>query len=292
MSFFDDSIIEELNEPLSKENVKQREGTGSNKLSYLASHHVINEANRLFGFGMWGTEIMHLHQVDKTQYEKPPYKAGDDPKPMVSISYLCQIKLTVSNGKETISHEDTGFGNGVAGDTAYGISSCIELATKEAVTDGLKRCLRYYGNQFGLSLYDKDSAPMTADEIENTKPVTEEQLQQLRDLYHERDIGDDWVLAALKAENYSGVALEDMRYDWFLLAMDITKKYKLEEIETASYEVDIKNVLKLLDESATFNMAKALFKEAWEKASAQNDKETQLKAQKIYESMKDKFGVK
>ena len=291
MSFFTKEIIAKLNEPLAKEAVSQREGTGKNKLSYLASHYVIEQANQLFGHGMWGTEIQHLHQVDKTQYEKPPYKAGDAPKQMVSISYLCQLKLTVNNGTSVVSHEDSGFGNGVAGDSACGSASCIELASKEAVTDALKRCLRYYGNQFGLSLYNKDEVPLSQSEIENTKLVTEEQLSKLRDLYEARDIGDDWVLAALKAENYSGT-LEDMRYDWYMLAVDLVTKYKLDEIQSATYDADMANVIKLLSESANFNMAKALFKEAWEKASAQQDKETQLKAQKIYEELKTKFGVK
>ena len=287
--FFSTETIEQLNEELAKEDIKTRDGTGSEKLSYLASHHVINEANRIFGFGNWATEIGILKQIDKTEYEKPPYNAGDKPKQMISISFLCQLKLTVSNGEKTVSHEDTGFGNGVAGNTAYGTGSCIELASKEAVTDALKRCLRYYGNKFGLSLYDKGNAPMTMPEIEAAKIVTEEQLKELRDLYPAREIDDEWVLAALHAESYPHDSLDVMRFDWYQLAFKTARKYRLDEIEREWYDLDIKKVLGLMESAANMNMLKALFKEAWEKTKKYEDKDTQVEATKIYETMKLKL---
>ena len=102
MSFFNDETIKSLEEPLSKEDVKQRDGTGNTKLSYIASHHAIKEANRIFGFGNWSTEIQHIQMVDKTEYEKKPYNVCDEPKPMISISYTCHIKLTVNSGDKYI----------------------------------------------------------------------------------------------------------------------------------------------------------------------------------------------
>jgi len=290
--FFDDIICQKLESPLPKEAVKERKGSGDQKLSYLASPFVIDQANAIFGFGNWSTEIMMLKQVDKTEYEKPPYDAGKDPKPMISISYLCHTKLSVRGESGVVTHEDSGFGNGVAGNTAFGISSCIELASKEAVTDALKRCLRYYGNQFGLSLYDKDDALQTLPEIEAARIVTDEQLATLRNLYPARKIGDSWVLAALQAEDYPHDSLEIMRNDWFELAFKITHEYKLDEIDREWYELDIKKVLELMEASANINMLKALFKEAWEKTGRFQDKETQLKAQKLYEEMKAKFEEK
>lgn len=289
MEGFTDNQIELLNEPLLKEDVKTRDGTGNTKLSYLASYHVIAEANRIFGFDGWDSEILSLSQVDKTEYEKPPYKAGDDPKQMVSISYLCKLRVTIKAGETTSTREDVGFGNGVAGATAYGVGSCIELASKEAVTDALKRCLRYYGNKFGLTLYDKDDIQLYSDDYEMTKPVTEEQLNDLRSLYPERGIDDEWVINALKGENHEADKLEDLRQDWYEKAFDITRKYKLSEIEAKTYKDDIEKVIKLMKESANMNMLKALFKEAWNKTKAQDDKETQLECQKIYENMKKEF---
>jgi len=229
-----------------------------------------------------------LSQIDKTEYEKDPYNAGDAKKKMISISYLCKLRVTVKAGDGLVIKEDVGFGNGVAGASAYGIGSCIELASKEAVTDALKRCMRYYGNKFGLTLYDKDVNLISFDQSELEKTVTEDQLSELRDLYELRGIDDEWVMVALKAENYTG-KLEEMRQDWFNLALDIATKYKLDEIKKASYEEDIKNVIKLMKESANLNMLKALFKEAWGKTSDQNDKEKQLECQKIYEELKKGF---
>lgn len=282
--------IKQLNEPLLKEDVKTREGAGKTKLSYLASFHVIAEANRIFGFDGWDSEILSLTQADKTNYEKPAYKAGDSPQPMVSISYLCKLRVTIKAGDTTTTREDVGFGNGAAGDTAYGVGSCIELASKEAVTDALKRCMRYYGNKFGLTLYDKDDNTLLyQDEFEMAKPVTDEQLKELRDLYPQRGINDDWVITALKAENYDGDSLEGMRQDWFNMALNITTKYKLEEIEAKAYKDDIENVIKLMKKSANINMLKALFKEAWTKTTAQNDKEKQAECQKLYEKLKAEF---
>ncbi len=279
-----------LNEPLLKENVKTREGTGKTQLSYLASFHVIEEANRIFGFDGWDSEILDLRQIDKTEYEKNPYNAGDAPKPMISISYLCKLRVTVKAGERRVIKEDVGFGNGVAGATAYGIGSCIELASKEAVTDALKRCMRYYGNKFGLTLYDKDDNTLLyQDEFEMSKTVTPEQLTELRALYGDRHINDEWVLLALKAENYDKDTLEEMRQDWFNMALDITTKYKLDEINAKAYKDDIENVIKLMKQSANFNMLKALFREAWEKTTKQNDKEKQAECQKIYEKMKAGF---
>ncbi len=290
--FFPSDKIDLLLEDISKEDVKTREGIGSQQLSYIASYHAINEANRIFGFGNWSTEIMHIHQVDKSVYEKPGYKPDDPPKEMISISYLCHLKLIVSNGEKTVSHEDTGFGNGVAGNNAYGIGSCIELASKEAVTDALKRCLRYYGNKFGLSLYDKDVALMESGDIEAAKIVTETQLLDLTALYERRDIDNEWVLTAIKAEGYQYDSLESMRNDWFQRAYQITHEYKLEDIEREDYDTDIEKVLKMLSESANFNMAKALFAEAWKKTEKYKDKPRQINATTVYNEMKVKFGVK
>ena len=289
MKGFTKEQLESLDEPLLKENVKTRDGTGNTQLSYLASFHVIAEANRIFGFDGWDSEILSLNQIDKTEYEKPPYNAGDEPKKMVSVSYLCKLRVTVKAGETLIVKEDVGFGNGVAGATAYGIGSCIELASKEAVTDALKRCMRYYGNKFGLTLYDKDNTDLPSlDQAEMAKIVTEEQLTELRALYEDRDINDEWVLLALKAENYAGT-LEDMRQDWYQLIFDITYKYKLDEINAKNYDADIKHVIKLMKESANMNMLKALFKEAWEKTLKHDDKEKQAECQKLYEKLKKEF---
>jgi len=290
MSGFSKDQIKLLNEPLLKEDVKTRDGTGNNKLSYLASFHVIEEANRIFGFDGWDSEILSLTQVDKTEYQKPPYQGKGEPKEMISISYLCKLRLTVKAGDTVVVKEDAGFGNGVAGATAYGIGSCIELASKEAVTDALKRCMRYYGNKFGLTLYDKDNTnQLDFNQFEMSKPVTDEQLSDLRELYGERHINDEWVLIALKSEGYPDDTLEEMRQDWYKFAFDVAHKFKLDEINAKNYELEMDKAFKLMRESASPNMLKALFKEAFEKAAKNEDKERQLEARNIFEEVKKRL---
>ena len=276
-----------LNEPLSQDNVSTREGTGNTKLSYIAGHKAISEANRIFGFGNWGTEIQMLQQVDKSKYDKAGYNGGAD-KPMINVIYTCHMKLMVGDR----SHEDIGFGNGSGADTPYGLGQSIELATKEAVTDALKRCLRYYGNQFGNSLYDKDGiGAVSSDEIALSKKVTENQLEELRTLYEDRNINDEWVLTAIKAEGYNKDSLLEMRQDWFDRSYSITKNYMLDEITKDNYEEDIKKVIEMLKTSSTPNMLKALFAEAFQKAKAQEDKETMKKIVEIKDDLKEKLGA-
>ena len=129
-------------------------------------------------------------------------------------------------------------------------------------------------------------------EIEKAKIVTDDQLVKLRDLYMDRDIDDEWVLIAIKAEHYPHDTLELMRQDWYDLAYKITSEYKADEIEAAFYDEEIEKTISLMEESATIGMLRALFQEAWSKTTKHDDKVRQLKAQKIYESMKTKFEEK
>ena len=292
LSFFGADTDRVLNEPLAKEHVKQRDAGRGQKLSYLPSHYVIDKANEIFGFGNWSTEIMHHHMLDKSEYEKPPFNAGESPKAMVAVAYMCQLKLTVRASGGSNEYEDVGFGNGVANAAPAGLHSAIELAIKESVTDALKRCMRYYGAQFGLSLYDKDETLLHLSEVEAARLVTDEQLKALRDLYAARDIDDDWVLAYLKAENYPNKTLGEMRNDWYQLAYKGAYEYRLDEIKASEYDEDIVRVLDLLKKATGMPMAKALFQEAWVKTKDADDKPRQLEAQQIYEDLKAKFETK
>ena len=103
---------------------------------YLFAWHVINEANRIFGYDGWSYEI-DLRPVSEEKNAKGNHVIG----------YICICTLTVGD----VTRQDVGFGSGVA----RMIGDAHEGATKEAATDALKRALRTFGNQFGLALYDK-----------------------------------------------------------------------------------------------------------------------------------------
>lgn len=132
--------IAELTAPLDVKHVKKPSGSFGPKGDYLEGWHVINELNRVFGFDGWSYTI-DLCRDALTE--------GKDSKgqPQWQAAYTCICTLTVAG----TTRQDVGFGSGFA----KGVGDAVEGATKEAVTDALKRCARTFGNIFGLALYDK-----------------------------------------------------------------------------------------------------------------------------------------
>lgn len=120
------------------------------KGDYIEGWHAIQEANRIFGHGGWSYVIKSL--------EKDALAEGKNGKgePQWQAAYTCIVTVTVGD----VTREDVGFGSGFSKQ----VGDAIEGATKEAVTDALKRCLRTFGNPFGLALYDKSRANVGRDE--------------------------------------------------------------------------------------------------------------------------------
>jgi DNA repair and recombination protein RAD52 len=138
----------QLGDKLQGEHVKTRKQGGA-QVSYLEGHTAIAAANRIFGYGCWETKIMSLTCEEKTEVSNTNGKQG------WRVGHLCMLEVTVYNADRSVAvkYQDVGFGSG----TDYSsLGGAVESSTKEAMTDALKRCLRYLGNQFGLALYDKD----------------------------------------------------------------------------------------------------------------------------------------
>jgi len=127
------------------------------KGDYLEGWHVINEANRIFGFGGWSYEILSLKQACE------PTKNGNG---NLVVAYICTISVSVDG----VTRQDVGYGSGIS----KSLGDAHEGATKEAVTDALKRALRTFGNQFGLALYDKEKR-----NIEDPKQALKERAGSL-----------------------------------------------------------------------------------------------------------------
>ena len=134
------SITEKLAQPLDANLVSQRRGRGNRGFSYLEGRTAIDQANRIFGFGGWGHEVVggvtlrELDQVDARTGEVKRIRA-----------YSATVRVTVPG---VPPRTDVGF-RPVSDETAEG----HETAYKGAVTDALKRALRTFGQQFGNSLY-------------------------------------------------------------------------------------------------------------------------------------------
>lgn len=139
---FNQEQLQLLNQELDSSRVKSR-SKGNINLSYLEGFDLIETANKVFGYGNWSYSIESLEHLSTEQNQNQNFV----------ICYKAIVKVTVYDKEhiQNISRTDVGTGTGIAKTQ----SEAHEGATKEAVTDALKRALRSFGNQFGLSLYDK-----------------------------------------------------------------------------------------------------------------------------------------
>ncbi len=131
-----------LAKPLDRMLISERESRDGRILHYLEGWAVINQANRIFGYDGWGTEL-----VGEVGF-RPLRLVDPDTEAMLAVGmYSAVVRLTV-RGCPPRADAGCSF---VASDTL----EAHEAAYKGAVTDALKRALRYFGNQFGNSLYDR-----------------------------------------------------------------------------------------------------------------------------------------
>ena len=137
-SGFTPEQIKKLEEPLYSGYIKQNQGN-----DYIEGFQAIKNANNIFGFDGWSDSIREMTCVLEEERQK---RGGGT---QMVCAYRCIIKVEVYAGDRTVRHEGEGYGTGYGNDRH-------EAASKEAETDALKRALRKFGNQFGLSLYAKD----------------------------------------------------------------------------------------------------------------------------------------
>lgn len=134
-----DQLTRDLQQPLDGDLIAQREAFGGKKLDYIESHAAIQIANEIFGHGGWSFAVRSLERV---------WEGERGNKGLVACAYTAVVCVKVGD----VVKEDVGYGDGFGKD--YG--EATELACKEAVSDAMKRCLRMFGDPFGLPLYEKD----------------------------------------------------------------------------------------------------------------------------------------
>lgn len=158
-----DEVIWRLRQPLDMNRVKRRQAPGQGTVPFLEGFDVIEVANELFQF-RWSFDLLGEPKImrwDKvvTFYDQKARKKvpllGEDGKPTTEIAGITYLtgKVTIEFGDKTYSHADVGrciF----SGDTP----EALDMAIAGAATDCLKRCFRQCGDQFGLTLYDKEVA--------------------------------------------------------------------------------------------------------------------------------------
>ena len=139
------AVTKELEQPLDPSLVSQRKGRAGRFYSYIEGHTVIDQANRIFGFSGWGFEL--VGDVTLRQIEQLDSKTGEVSR---IRAYSAPVRVTVPGAPP---RTDIGF-HTVAEESGEG----HETACKGAVTDGLKRALRSFGEAFGNGLYGDQPA--------------------------------------------------------------------------------------------------------------------------------------
>ena len=134
------AVTQALGQPLDPALVSQRKGRAGKFYDYLEGHLVIEQANRIFGYGGWGYEL--AGDVTVRQVETVDTQTGEV---KVASAYSAPVRVTVAGA---LPRTDLGV-HPVAEDTLDG----HDTAMKGAVTDGLKRAFRSFGVQFGNGFY-------------------------------------------------------------------------------------------------------------------------------------------
>lgn len=153
----------ELDAPLDMQRVKKRR-SGGGEVPYLPAHDVINRANDVFNyrwsFRLTGQPVIRQWNMAVTRYDQQKRERvpvlDKDGNPLTRLVGLVvttgEITVEFPDGK-TYTHGDVGR-NIFYGDTPEE----LDMAVAGAASDNLKRCFRQMGEQFGNSLYDKDTA--------------------------------------------------------------------------------------------------------------------------------------
>ncbi len=130
------AVTSELARPLDSALVSQRRGRGGKTFSYIEGHVAIAQANSIFGFGGWGYEL--AGEVTLREIENVDRGTGEVTR---TPAYSAPVRVTVPGAPP---RTDIGF-HAVSDETADG----HETALKGAITDGMKRALRSFGDRFG-----------------------------------------------------------------------------------------------------------------------------------------------
>ncbi len=208
---FNDSQLAELKKPLDPKSVKTL--PTKSKAEYVEGWHVINEANRIFGFDGWS-----LHTVICREVCNLNVTIGDNKAPGFKVGYEAKVSITAGG----VTREGTGFGSGIAKD----LCDAIEGAIKEAETDATKRALRLWGNVFGLALYDKQKKAVK--DVETYEMDTRkidvlkaEIIDKLNKSINISALSKNWAVLVKDINQ-----VKSHNKDWYIEIMDIYTKLK------------------------------------------------------------------
>ena len=126
-----------LEAPLNPALVQERRGGGNATFEYISGSIIIDQANRIFGYGNWAFD----HETPEPFYDLENKL----------VAFTCKAKVTI----EATTITDEGSGR-VAWPRDGGNPNADSLITarKGSITDAKRRCFRNFGSQFGNDLYN------------------------------------------------------------------------------------------------------------------------------------------
>lgn len=163
-------ISSALSMQLGPEYVSRRAGPGNSSVFYLEGWKAIRLANEIFGCFGWHSEARWF-QVDYI----------DTTNTGVSVGLSCTVRVTLKDGT---FHEDIGYGSV---ENARSKAMAFDKCKKEAMTDGIKRALRQFGNALGNCLYDKDYLKEIQKVKKELEPMDTQKLFRTSTVVHEND---------------------------------------------------------------------------------------------------------
>jgi len=177
---FDEKQLKELDKPLDKRFISDRKGASNRKLRYLEGHDAIDQADRIFGYGCWGYDILACEQTvirdpftgeavgicykAKVRLDVqdclPVIEVGSQPVAVCSVEDYIMSKRRKEASEKNQDVDDSPFNPFEISLARTIIMESHEQAEKGAVTDAVKRALRTFGEQFGNGLYGDGRIPM------------------------------------------------------------------------------------------------------------------------------------
>lgn len=146
MSFTDEQQAL-LDETLDPKLGTYRKADKGRDVSYLEGYQAIAQANRIFGYDAWGYSVDRIDITPMNDGKGMLYWAlvtvnvdGCGMRQDVGCHVIRNTIDVDGKEKDNVNNPDQ-----------------HDLARKSCVTDALKRAFRTFGDQFGNSLYDKDS---------------------------------------------------------------------------------------------------------------------------------------
>lgn len=142
-------VLDLLAQPLDLALVRERARDDGSVFAYLEGQAIIDQANRIFGYGGWGAEL-----IGEPKYQAAEVVDQSSGELLAHGMYTVAVRVTV-NG--CLPKSDVGCG--------FVTERTLEAhanATKAATTDGIKRAFRQFGQQFGNSLNERRAGTLAS----------------------------------------------------------------------------------------------------------------------------------